>query len=250
MSKRILVLALSIGVAASASAQVISVNMTDGGSNGTSPAQTAGAVLAGSWNEIAPSGAAIGTTDLSNLLDDSNAASGVSLVQSAWIGGWYASSGWPTGFSGTLGNDMIGSFSDTDFAYTYTFDNLTAAMGAEYDVYIYSARGFGNTGVTQFDVDGDTKFLHNRDVVGDYAESGWASQALAEANPDSGNYVRFQNVTLDTLVIGIDGLASQDGGVSGSVAGVQIVAVPEPATFGLLAVFGGAMLFLRRTRNY
>ena len=75
-------------------------------------------------------------------------------------------------------------------------------------------------------------------------------QALAEANLNSGNYVRFQNVTLDTLVIGIDGLASQDGGVSGSVAGVQIVAVPEPATFGLLAVFGGAMLFLRRTRNY
>ena len=258
MSKRILVLALSLGVAASASAQllpVISVNMTDGGSNGTSGGQTAGAVLAGYWNEIGPNPAiAVGTTDVNNLLDNSGAASGVSLVQSAWIGGWWASSGWPSGFSGTLGNDMFGSFEDFsagDGLITYTLDNLNTGVGALYDVYIYSARNFGNTGVTEFNVNGETKYLSSENNVGDYAESGWSTAADAMNNLDSGNYVRFQNVSLDTLVVGVAALEDTvNGGGAGSVAGLQIVAVPEPATFGLLAIFGGAMLFLRRTRNY
>ena len=70
-------------------------------------------------------------------------------------------------------------------------------------------------------------------------------------NLNSGNYVRFQNVSLDSLVVGIAALEDTvNGGGAGSVGGLQIVAVPEPATFGLLAIFGGAMLFLRRTRNY
>ena len=253
MSKMTLVLTLGIGIAVSASANIISINMTDGGSMGTSGGQTAGAVLAGNWNEIGNSGAAIGTTDLNNLLDNSGAASGVSVVQALWVGGWWNSDAYPTGFSGTIGNDMYGNFHDftaADGLQTWTFNNVNAGVGALYDVYIYSARGFGNTGVTQFDVNGETKYLANENTVGDYAESGWASQALAEANLNSGNYVRFQNVSLDTLVVGVSGLEDlTNGGVAGSVAGLQIVAIPEPATFGLLAAFGGGMLFLRRMRN-
>ena len=205
---------------------VISVNMTDGGSNGAQAGNTAGAVLAGYWEEIAPSGTALGTTDLNNLVDHSGAASGVGLIQSAAVGGWWNSDAYPSGFSGSYGNDMYGNFADTDFAYTYTFSNVNAGVGTLYDVYIYSARGFTNTGVTQFDVNGETKFLANESTVGDYTESGWSSQALAEANPDSGNYVRFQNVSLDALVVGINGLEDlTSGGISGSVSGLQIVSV-------------------------
>lgn len=247
MMKKVIILLALLAFAVSVQAAIISVNATDGGSNGTSAAQTAGAVLAGYWEEIAPSGAALGTTNLSNLRNDIGAASGVSLVQSDWIGGWWASSGWPSGFSGTFGNDMYGSFADTDFAYTYTFGNVNAGVGALYDVYIYSARGFGNTGVTQFDVNGETKFLVNENVVGDYAESGWSTQALAEANMNSGNFVRFMNVSLDTLVVGIDGLEDlTNGGLAGSVAGIQLVPVPEPITMGLLGLGG---LFLRRRKT-
>ena len=58
MSKKILVLALSICVAASASAQIISVNMTDGGASGgaLSASATAGVELAAYWNEVGPGG--------------------------------------------------------------------------------------------------------------------------------------------------------------------------------------------------
>ena len=246
MNKRILILTLSIGIAASASASVISVNMTDGGSIGTSAGQTAGAVLAGNWNEIIPQGIAAGTTDLGNLLDDSGAPSGVSLVQSDWIGGWW-NDPYPSGFSGTAGNDIFGNFEDNAGYYTYTFDNVNTGVGALYDVYIYSARGFSNTGVTQFEVNGETKYLTNENTVGDYVESGWSTAADAMANLNSGNYVRFQNVSLDTLVVGIDALEDTvNGGTAGSVAGVQIVAIPEPSTMGLFAILGGGMLFIRK----
>ena len=146
-------------------------------------------------------------------------------------------------------NDMYGNFHDNLALYTYTFGNVNAGVGALYDVYIYSARGFANTGVTQFDVNGGTKFLANENTVGDYAESGWNSQALAEANLNSGNYVRFRNVSLDTLVIGVTGHEDlTNGGTSSSVAGIQLVAIPEPAT-GLLAGLALAGLAFGRRRR-
>ena len=230
-------------------AAVVSINMTDGGSSGASADNTAGTVLTGYWNEIAPNGTGLGGTDLNSLTDDSGATSGVTLVQSDHIGGWWNSDAYPTGFSGTFGNDMFGNFADNTTSYTYTFGNVNAGVGALYDVYIYSARGFGNTGVTQFDVNGETKFLANENTVGDYTESGWSSQTLAEANPNSGNYVRFRNVRLDTLVVGIDGHEDlTNGGISGSVAGIQLAAIPEPAT-GLLAGLALAGLAFGRRRR-
>jgi hypothetical protein len=242
-------IALTMAICHASQAAVVSVNGTDGGSSGASAGNTAGAVLAGYWEEIAPSGAALGSTNLNNLRDDSGAASGVTLVQSDHVGGWWNEDAYPTGFSGTFGNDMYGNFHDTDFAYTYTFGNVNAGVGTLYDVYLYSARGFANTGVTQFDVNGETKFLVNENTVGDYVESGWSSQALAEANMNSGNYVRFQNVSLDTLVVGINGLEDlTNGGVAGSVAGIQLVTIPEPAT-GLLAGLALAGLAFGRRRR-
>lgn len=245
-------IALTMVICQASQAVVVSINMTDGGSlGGPSAGNTAGAVLAGYWSEInSNTGAALGGTDLNDLTDDSGAASGVTLVQTGPVSGWWNSDAYPTGFSGTIGNDMFGNFADNTEPYAYTFGNVNAGVGALYDVYIYSARGFGNTGVTQFDVNGETKFLANENTAGDYAESGWSSQALAEANLNSGNYVRFQNVSLDTLVVGIDGLEDlTNGGIAGSVAGIQIVTIPEPAT-GLLAGLALASLaFGKRRRN-
>ena len=57
MSNRLLILAICVGIAASASANVISMNMTDGGTlGGPSAGGTAGVVLAGYWNEVMPGG--------------------------------------------------------------------------------------------------------------------------------------------------------------------------------------------------
>lgn len=139
------------------------------------------------------------------------------------------------------------NFTDASGSYTYTFSNVNAGVGALYDVYIYSARGYANTGVTQFTVNGQTLYLTNESKTGDYAESGFATQGEAEANLNSGNYVRFRNVSLDTLEIAITGLTDgTNGGNLAAVNGIQIVAVPEPSTSALFGLAGVALLLRRR----
>ena len=234
---------LSTGLA---QATVISLNMTDGGGGaGTASAgNTTGAVLSGYWNTIGKDGNALSGTDAGSLTDDSGNLSGVSFVQSAAQGGYWSSA---SGFSGTIGDNVMTNFADSSGNYTYTFSNLNAGVGAVYDVYIYSARGYANTGVTQFDVNGETLYLTNESMTGDFTESGFATQGEAEANLNSGNYVLFRNVSLDTLQIGITGLTdSTNGGTLAAVNAVQIVAVPEPSSTALLGLAGVALLLRKR----
>ncbi|MFC4994915.1 PEP-CTERM sorting domain-containing protein [Rubritalea tangerina] len=238
---------LCIGACTSLQAATISINMTDGGPGGgvAVAGNTAGAELAGYWNTLGRDGTGKSGTDIANLLDDTGASSGVGITQSAAQGGWYSSA---SGFSGTIGNNFMTNFADASGAYNYTFTGLNAGVGAVYDVIIYSARGFSNTGVTKFDVNGETLYLTNESMVGDYTESGWATQGEAENNLSSGNYVRFRNVSLDTLVVGIEGLDdATNGGTLAAVNGIQIVAVPEPSSVALLGL-GGIALVLRRRR--
>lgn len=239
----------SLGIAA-AQAAVISINVTDDGpgAGAASAGNTAGAILSGYWNTIGTDGQALSGTNISSLTNDSGTASGVSIAQSANQGGFYNQGSLNTGFSGTIGNAVMENFADSPGNYTYTLNNVNAGVGSLYDVYVYTSRVFSNTGVTQFDVNGQTLFLSNESTVGDYSESGFATQALAEANLSAGNYVKFSNVSLDTLTIGITGLTdTTNGGNLAAVNGIQIVSVPEPSSAALLGL-GGLALILRRRK--
>lgn len=237
------------GIVTMANAANISLNVTDNGPGAGAPdaGDTAGAFLLGNWNTIGSNGALTGAGgDLANLTNSDGVGSGVTLSQSAPTGGNFNAA---SAFSGTIGDSMMTNYADTTGNYTYTFGNLNAGVGAVYDVYIYSARGYtGNTGITQLDVNGESLFLTNDNMVGDYVETGYATQAEAEANLNSGNYVKFSNVSLDTLVVSVSGLTdATNGGFIGAVNGIQIVQVPEPSSTALLGL-GGVALLLRRRR--
>ena len=77
----------------------------------------------------------------------------------------------------------------------------------------------------------------------DYTVSGLTDASANSAFPLA-NYVVFDNLSADSLLITLDAMKNQKAGIGG----FQIVGdvIPEPATIGLLGVFGGAMAFVRK----
>ena len=71
----------------------------------------------------------------------------------------------------------------------------------------------------------------------------------ANANKNEGNYVLFENVSLDTLEIKVTGghLDTSNNGTIANINGIQIVQVPEPSSAALLGL-GGLALILRRRK--
>ena len=56
------------------------------------------------------------------------------------------------------------------------------------------------------------------------------------------DYVVFDNLNADSLLLTVQA----DLNAKVGLGGFQIVAIPEPATIGLLSIFGGAMAFVRK----
>lgn len=110
-------------------------------------------------------------------------------------------------------------------SYSYATTSMTIAGGTGlYDIYILTQ---DNTpAASSFSIGADT-------------------QTTDASNPASytegANYVKFSSVDVS-------------GGVTvdinqGPINGFQMVAVPEPATLGLIAAFGGGLVFIRRYFN-
>lgn len=218
---------LGLGIA---QANVISLNITDGWAGApVNLDNRAGANIRGWWEVTDYAGVAKQDTILTALRDNTGAVTTTEATIGAGFGGYYSSgtSGFNTATNQS--NDMMANFCDKGTgAATIGFTNLNTSLGGSYDVYIYSARNFPNTGVSKFTINGtDTLFLNNESNTGPFAESGFATEAEAENNLNSGNYVVFRNVTTDTLTIDVEGLLDDvNGGDLAAVNGIQLVAAP------------------------
>ncbi|MDA0767575.1 MAG: PEP-CTERM sorting domain-containing protein [Verrucomicrobia bacterium] len=180
----------------------------------------------------------------STLVNDSGANSGVTV---SWANS-SANSTWRHSLSLTDGDDkMMKGYIDlgnsTPPGITLTVLNLNQ-FASLYDVYVYAGRAGGaadasvSNGTTTYGM--KAGFSSGANFPADYAVADTLSSE-DQANWDVGNYVLFEDMSGDSFTITYAKVGANSG-----VIGMQIVAVPEPAS---LALFGlGALLALRRRR--
>lgn len=134
-----------------------------------------------------------------------------------------------------------------------SFANLdVAAFGGSYDVYVYFASvDGGSSGELTFSFsDGTTTYYTVLDdTVTTYAGS-YVQATATDAGSAvlGGNYVKFSGLSSSSLTISSQNLTDVTGGM-GAFTGIQIVAVPEPATVGMLGLGALVSLLVRRIRS-
>ena len=112
--------------------------------------------------------------------------------------------------------------------------SLTLGSAADYDA---------GTNTTTYDY--RTRF--NPDATGDAGFHGINDSRVGIADADStsttvAEYAVFDNLSADTFTLTING----DAGGPAGLGGIQIVAIPEPATLGFMGIAGSGLLFLRK----
>lgn len=147
--------------------------------------------------------------------------------------------GWQTGDSDYWNNTESDFGPGSASVATWTFGNL--AVGSEWAVLsTWKAQGNRST-AAPYTIDGGADILIDQQVAPT------ADLVLDDgtASPSSYNFQQIGTATVGaggTLVVTLSGAA--DNWVI--VDAVAIQAIPEPATLGMVAVFGGAILFIRR----
>ena len=137
--------------------------------------------------------------------------------------------------------------------------NLNQAFADGYKIIAYvngdsTANGGSitvNTGVNHngYDRDaGETYYFKTRYTSAGFANSGYVESDYQTVQPSAASgyavtdYVVFDNLNADSLLLTVQADLQAKVGLGG----FQIVAIPEPATVGLLGLFGGAMAFVRK----
>jgi len=208
-------------------------------------ADTAGVVGQQNWNNVDPAGADSG--GLGQIIgphagvisDSSGTATSVTFSYAAQ-GMWSVNQA-----SGLTGNQqLLNGYSDVEGSSatgTYNFGNLSYSL---YNVYVYvSSDGNGRTGGVSINGGSQTFLLSDANGY-DYATPLIRATATTQGSAASAQYVEFQNLTGSSFQVALQNFGSNVG-----VAGIQIVAVPEPSTMAL-AVAGGMALagWIRRRR--
>lgn len=222
---------------ASAPAAVISVNFIE--SAGGHPNQIlAPATLAGggaglaasNWNNLATATGAAGS-----LLDGAGAATTAAISWSS--GGMWGDGTANTDASSGVGNAQLmrGYLDDNQGGPLPIVINFTGIPYAAYDVVIYfstdtSGGSYGTVSAT--------------DSLGTKTGATTGTKLLWSENPtvDSTNSLRIAGLTGN---LQIDGPV-RNGATRHSIAGVQIIQVPEPSSFTLVAFAGAALVSFRR----
>ena len=222
-------------VAAAIAAQAQSVISWNENNGGTIPSSgIAGMVSAANWNN------SIGGM---SLLDNSGAASGVSFTIAGSWGAWGIApiSAGPDG-DGTYNRTLLDGYANTSSGIGPEVFNLSGISYSSYDVIVYfSSDTAGRTGTI---ADGNSGITYDFSTIGQPAISG-ASAVLIQTTDTTGgdptaDYATFSGLTgsSDTLTLNIAN--------GGGIAGLQIVAVPEPGTMALASLGGFALLAWRR----
>ena len=247
--KNLLVLPLSLIVFnSSINAASIAVNL----SGDTNAARTLGAgestgvVAQGNWNNLAGAAAAGPVVNLvtTDAVDDSGAATTADFSVSA------APSLVQTGFTpGTpteqLFNHGIFTTATANSAGLETSVTATQIPYALYDVYVYVGRNHANNAaiddrVWQFELDGTSIFVGEMDGHGG---SSFVEGIGSDFTAADGNYVHFTNVSGSDFTLQANASAGR-----ATLAGIQVVQVPEPNSSALL-LLASLMVFGRRVRR-
>lgn len=249
---------LATGMLASAQAQIISVNLTPGGTAfGTTPTTLASSDLAG-----APG---VRTNDWNNITSAS--FSGASLVDSSGS----TVSGLTLTVSGPNPNtrNNVGSASQNDYTVFNTVIDISSSASISlsgipynaYDLFFYifpettstTARGGHITiGSTTYYVNGgngaNAVSMPGTDGSG-YVLSTATTLLASQSTP--GNYVKFTGLTGSSQTVSLVSDNFGDNTPRLKVGGFQLVAVPEPSTLAMLGmgVLGLAGMFRARLRK-
>ena len=218
---------LAVGLAAGTAAAQYNVDFSDGGASEPPPSNAYGAAAGqpGVWNNI--------TTDITPnvpLLNTAGAATGVTITLTAGGFMFDGSNSLPNGVTTTTGSNdelFMDDVWDSPAAATITVGNLPAGP---YRLYVYGGSPDSSTTFMQFDVAGQASQTVGGQWSNPFTYQQGVTHALFNVNHPGGN-----------LVIGVPDVPGFE-----SVNGLQIAAVPEPATVGLLAA--GALCLVRRRR--
>lgn len=204
-------------------------------------ADTAGVVSQINWNNVDPWGnnsggmAQILGPNAGVISDNSGAATSVTFS--------YAAQGmWSVDQTTHTGNQMLlDGYSDVEGSGNgqYNFGNISYSL---YDVYVYVAAD-SNGRTAGVDINGGSQTYLLTDANGyNYSNPLIQATATTQGSADSAQYVEFDNVTGSSLEVDLNYYGQNVG-----LAGIQIVAVPEPSTLAL-SIAGLALAGLIRRR--
>ena len=201
--------------------------------------QTAGVIPQASFNAITALTAS--NVALVDSLATSTAVTFSISATDAWHTGVWVDNYSPANF--TLVSGKVGAAWYANDS-TYTFGNVAAGT---YDLIVYTVN---KGGPTSGDYTVGTKTFYITQQQGDVGIAGafgnvWlqaSNTTNLDTSRDLGNYVRFNGITPD-----VNGNITLTGSKNAAINALQLSAVPEPASIGLLMI-SGAILARRRQR--
>lgn len=235
------------------SATIVSWNLNDWSDSPTDASATAGVgpYAASYWNDTWLDGLSNPSSD---LRDSTGATTTLDISWSSY-GTWsYGASHPGADTDGSMNKEMLRGYLNsgpagwgpwtTESSVTFT----QIQYNASYDVVVYISSDGADR---EFSVTDGTTTYYGKTVGAVNEDDGFGNALFAQGTDTStngyattANYFVFSGLTGDAKTITAQ---FRDNDEWGGIAGIQVVGViPEPATIGLVGIFGAGVLFVRR----
>ena len=245
---------------------VISISMTDpSGQFDLTPDEIAGVVPSSNWNNVPYTANQNGTTKIAQVIHNSmEEATSLGLSYRAWDGRNASSIHTVDANSRMMKGKGPSPFNSSSDPHPYAAIELTgchAAAGQAYDVYIYIGTGIGFTSGSYGNMylSGAGTFGNFPSVANSVATSGYRTlnsrftntagisvydpnRGFIRSNANvAGNYLKFEDVTLDTLTITPEMLNSQSNFHGVSMVGIQLIGADPPSPLVITSISRDAL---------